>query len=60
MTRSLFGRATVQPPTEGAVAKAEGIAAKLAALTVEESQASGIIKIATDGLNAFNKLNKAT
>ena len=33
-------------------------AAKLAALAAEESQASAIIKIATDGLNAFNKLKK--
>jgi hypothetical protein len=55
----LTAGATVQPPTEGAVTKAEGLAAKLAAPAAEESQASAIIKIATDGLNAFNKLNKA-
>src|ERR1700738_3650597 len=49
--------ATVQPPSQAEVDKAQGLADELAALVAEESQAKAIIKIATDGLNAFNQLN---
>ena len=49
--------ATIQPPSQSEVDKAQGLAEKLAAIAAKESQAKAIIKIATDGLNAFNKLN---
>lgn len=51
--------AEVQPPSQAQVDKAQELSQKLAKLAAKEAQAKAIIKIATDGLSAFNKLHPA-
>jgi len=55
----LAGDAKVQPPTQAQVDKAQALSEQLAKIAAKEAQAKAIIKIATDGLNAFNKLHAA-
>jgi hypothetical protein len=55
----LSGDAKVQPPTQAQVDKAQALSEQLAKIAAKEAQAKAIIKIATDGLNAFNKLHPA-
>jgi hypothetical protein len=49
--------AAIKPPAESVVANLEEMATGIAKLLAKEAKANAIIKIATDGLNAFNKLN---
>lgn len=49
--------AEVQPPSQAQVDNAQTVAQKLAKIAAKEAQAKAIVKIATDGLNAFNKLH---
>jgi hypothetical protein len=53
----LAGDAEVEPPSQAQVDKAQDLSQKLAKIAAKEAQAKAIIKIATDGLNAFNKLH---
>jgi hypothetical protein len=53
----LSGGAAVQPPSQAQVDKAQQLSEKLAKIAAKEAQAKAIIKIATDGLSAFNKLH---
>ena len=55
----LTGGAEVSPPSQAQVEKAQELSEKVAKLAAKEAQAKAIIKIATDGLNAFNKLHPA-
>lgn len=51
--------AAVQPPTQAQVDEAQALSEQLAKLGAKELKAEAIIKIATDGLAAFNKLHPA-
>ena len=51
--------AAVRPPSQAVVDNAQALSQKLAKIAAKEAQANAIIKIATDGLNAFNKLHPA-
>lgn len=51
--------AEVKPPSQAQVDNAQALSQKLAKIAAKEAQAKAIIKIATDGLNAFNKLHPA-
>ena len=53
------GGASIHPPSAQTVTDAEERTRRLAALQAREAQAQAIIKLATEGLEAFNKIHAA-
>jgi hypothetical protein len=55
----LAGEAAIKPPSQSVVDAAVTRAEKLAAILADEAQATSIIQLTTQGLDAFNKIHAA-